>query len=105
MVRLEQSGSATLVLHLSGDGLTVETITVSGQDVAGPMTPEGIGLGSSTEELLAAHTDLSLSSRPTPETWTYATPVEDAANVSFRTFEDEVRVIGVGAGIPKEPCA
>lgn len=105
VVRLHREGTATAVLFLSADGASVETITVSGMDVAAPATAEGISLGSSMDDLFAAHPDLSLTNQPAADAWTYATPTDAGGSMSFLTYDDEVQMMGVGAGIPTEPCA
>ncbi|MDQ0894748.1 hypothetical protein [Agromyces ramosus] len=104
MVRLHRDGTGTAIRFLSADGASVGSVTVSGRDVAAPVTVEGISLGSSMDDLFSAYPDLSLSGQPAADAWAYVIPTDAGGRMSFLTNDDEVQVMGVGAGIPKEPC-
>ncbi|GAA2452332.1 hypothetical protein [Agromyces soli] len=108
----DSSDAAALLLIVSESGDRVEDVWVSGSpDASGalpvaPRTAEGIGLGSSTDELTAAYPELQQIAQVSAEAFGYAVGDEEGGWIDFIVVEDVVMSIGSSAEprAPKEFC-
>ncbi|MFD6055910.1 hypothetical protein [Agromyces sp. NPDC060279] len=108
----DSSDAAALLLIVSEAGDAVEDVWVSGSpDASGalplaPRTAEGIGLGSSTDELTAAYPELQQIAQVSAEAFGYAVGDEERGWIDFIVVEDVVTSIGSSAEprAPKEFC-
>lgn len=109
---LEGEDTAALLLIVSAAGDVVEEVWVSGSpDASGalpvaPRTVEGIGLGSSIDQLTAAYPELQQVGQLSAEGFGYAVGDEELGWVDFIVVEDVVTSIGSSAEprAPKEFC-
>jgi hypothetical protein len=90
------SSRMNVVLSSEDDGTNVAMILInSSLDPAAPSprTAEGIGLGSTVDEILAAYPDIQ---RPDPQRYpTYSLPQPDGAWINFSVAVDTQTVIGI----------
>ncbi|WP_129586680.1 hypothetical protein [Microterricola viridarii] len=102
--RFKHDGALTLVAHLSDDFSTVTGMSLSGWDSSmdvsnsSPHTAEGIRIGSSLAELLAAYPDIAKSGEyggGEDPTLFYAVPGDARVWIVFSLYDDTVRGIFV----------